>query len=392
MMSLKYMKNRLYNIRLLIQCLFFFFKRGMANKTPKLPPKTVLVAQLAWLGDMVCTTPVFYAIKQKYPKCRVIVVGEKRNDGLLSDNPDVDRYVIWENNFGAMQEKLKTEKIDFACSVTPNFMVLVFFYLLGIPVIAVPEIKGGWSPYETISFRLIRHLVIKKVHTMGSYAPREYLRLLESINIFSDNTVKKLGYSNVAKDKIDLFINDLHLQNGAMLVAISPSSGNKIKNWPANRFAKVSDFLVEKYNAKVFLIGSKNDQKEVETMIQSAKYGSSFINTLGKFSLDDLKCFISRMNLFIAVDTGPIYIAEAFNVPTIDIVGAMDEKEQPPNGDIHRVIIDPTRKSPEIHIMNARVYNSDEARRQIECITTDTVVKEVDGLIRDINKRNEKGK
>ena len=36
------------------------------------------------------------------------------------------------------------------------------------------------------------------------------------------------------------------------------------------------------------------------------------------------------VHLFISVDTGPIYIAEAFNVPTVDIVGPVDENVQPP--------------------------------------------------------------
>ena len=60
---------------------------------------------------------------------------------------------------------------------------------------------------------------------------------------------------------------------------------------------------------------------------------TQFVNTDGLFSLDELKALIQRLSLFISVDTGPIYIAEAFDVPTIDIIGPMDENEQPPRGE-----------------------------------------------------------
>lgn len=385
MANLGYMRNRINNLYLLAHCFLWSLWCGSATRTPKMPPKTVLVVQLAWLGDMVCTTPVFRAIKKKYPDCRVIVVGMERNEKLLANHPDVDRYIVWKEDFRYIKNLLKAEKIDFALSVTPNFLVLAYLYLLGIPAIAVPEIKAGWSPYETISFRILRSLAIKIPHTMGTYAPREYLRLLEPIGIFSDITTKKLNFSDTARQKVDKILSSAVVSKESIWVAISPSSGNKIKNWPADRFAQVADFLIEKYNATIFLIGSKSDQEEVGKMLSSTKYADRMINTLGELSLDELKYFMSRMDLFIAVDTGPIYIAEAFGVPTVDIVGAMDENEQPPRGEIHRIVVDPHRKSPELHIMNARVYNKEEARRQTEQIASEEVIAIATELIEHLN-------
>ncbi len=84
------------------------------------------------------------------------------------------------------------------------------------------------------------------------------------------------------------------------------------------------------------------------------------------------------MHCFISVDTGPIYIAEAFGIPTIDIVGPMDENEQPPRGPMHRIVR--TDAAPVIHIMNSRVYDAAKARKAIEDITVDMVVREFDTM------------
>lgn len=39
---------------------------------------------------------------------------------------------------------------------------------------------------------------------------------------------------------------------------------------------------------------------------------------------------MNRFNLYIAADTGPIYIAHALKVPLVDIIGPVDPREQPP--------------------------------------------------------------
>ena len=45
-----------------------------------------------------------------------------------------------------------------------------------------------------------------------------------------------------------------------------------------------------------------------------------FLTTLSKFLLE-MPSVIKRLNLYIAVDSGPIYVAHALGVPVIDIDG-----------------------------------------------------------------------
>ena len=116
-------------------------------------------------------------------------------------------------------------------------------------------------------------------------------------------------------------------------------------------------------------------------MISFLDKDTKVFNTLNMFNIDELKALVSRMSIFISVDTGPIYIAEAFDVATIDIVGPMDENEQPPRGDKHKIVKILDRKKPELHIMNARDYDTKEALRQINEIEVEDVSKILDELV-----------
>jgi ADP-heptose:LPS heptosyltransferase len=206
-------------------------------------------------------------------------------------------------------------------------------------------------------------------------APREYLRLLEPIGIFTEDTKKYLYHSPQADELVSRFINKQKLSIG-----ISPTAGNRIKEWPAERFAKVADYLSEKYQAMIVIIAGSNEEEEVKTMLGALNAKTNIINVAGRLSIDELKALASKLYLFISADTGPIYIAEAYGVPTIDIVGPVDEREQPPIGRLHKVIV-PDRKKPELFVMNARVYDVVEARRQAELATVEQVINELEGMI-----------
>ena len=100
-----------------------------------------------------------------------------------------------------------------------------------------------------------------------------------------------------------------------------------------------------------------------------------------KTSIEELKALIAEFDLFIALDTGPIYVAEAFDVPTVDIVGPMDEREQPPRGPLNLVVVPPFPRIPQMHIMNARIFDVAEATRQTESITVAQVTEAIDQVL-----------
>lgn len=375
--NLKYMVDKFNNLYILIVCLLHAVLHGKAVRKVVNPHK-ILILQMAKLGDMVCTTPMFRAVKEKYPDAELYVIGNAINKELLVGNNDVDEYIIFnKKNFWGLVSQLHQKKIDFACQTSPSFGFLAMFYLAGIKSIATPKIENGFCPWETKSYKILRKLVMPIPHRMGSYAPREYLRLLEPIGIYTNKTTKYLSYSGTAHKHILNFLYTHHLAERKFAI-ISPSSGNKIKRWPADRFARVAEYIVSK-NLPVVVIGGSGDKKEVKDMILALERTDGIIDSSEKFSVDEIKALIAQARLFVSVDTGPIYIAEAFGVPTVDIVGPMDEREQPPTGNIHKVVV-PWRDTPQLHIMNARVYNEEDAILQVDTISVDMVCSAIDLL------------
>lgn len=357
--------------------------RGLA-KEPPLHPQKILVIQMAKLGDMVCTTPVFRAIKSSDPGVRLTVLGNRLNQQTLAFNPDVDEYLVL-SSFRETRACLKREKFDCAfLAGGPDVALTALAFTSGIPLIVAPRIVGGYSPWDTWLYRLAIRLVAVKEHRMGAYAPREYLRLLEPIGIRTEDTSKRLGFSPAAEKRADEIVQSMKGGRPAMLAGISPSAGNEVKEWPPERFAAVADHLIEKQGAVIAVLGGPGDGPKAAEMMRRVRHPDKVRDLQGKLSIDELKAFVSRLDLYIAADTGPIYIAEAFRVPTVDLIGPIDEREQPPIGERHAIVVPPDRVRSQLSVMNARDYDYAEARRLAESISAEQAIGEIDRLIRSL--------
>lgn len=368
-------------IKIFFRLMGHFFARGLANKKPK-DIKRIVIFHSAGLGDMVCLTPMFRAVKSFYPNARLYVVGQPIYRELLAGNSDVDEYVSYNDKPEEIGSYLRTQSIDFGCIPSPSFAGLSALYWGNVACIVSPRVVGGLNPQQTILYRMLSQLTLKKTIRFSSYMPREYLKLLEPVGIHFQETQKYLKFSEAAKEGVRAFFenNDVDPSKD-LVVGISPSSGNKIKNWGSVKFAALADYIHRHYRAKIIVTGGHNDVSEINEMVNLVKPGTQIINSVNVFTMDELKAFIASIHVFIAVDTGPIYIAEAFHTPTIDIVGPVAENEQPPIGRHHVVVRWEQRLVAAIHILNARMYDFAAARQQVDMISSDQVQRSFDSLL-----------
>ncbi|MES2953223.1 MAG: glycosyltransferase family 9 protein [Patescibacteria group bacterium] len=344
-------------------------------------PRTVIIVQGAKMGDMVCTTPVFRATKEAYPSCRVVVVGDTVNEKLLEGHPHVDRYIVWQGSFSEMATILENEQADAGILILPSLLGLALLLEAKVPFIIAPRVLGGSSPYETRTYKLLTAFVTTAPHHFDAYAPREYLRLLEPLAIFTENTKKHLTYPKTSLESVREKLAQKGIDFDRDLIAgIGPSvGGDRAKRWAPEKFATVAHGLIER-GAKVVVIGSGRDKEDIEEMMNTLVHEPRAVNLLDALTLAELKAFISKLSLYISADTGPIYIAEAFDTPTIDIVGPVKEQVQPPRGANHRIVM-AARASGVMGVLDNMPSDRRELRRQSEEITPGMVLHEVDDLL-----------
>jgi ADP-heptose:LPS heptosyltransferase len=289
------------------------------------------------MGDVVYTTPIFSAIKKKYPNCKIYVVGRGRIEEVIRYNPDVDEFIEYKDNFWETVEKIRKEKFDFGCVAKPGTSEgFALLYLGAVKAISLfdvlnePKVKSATYPF-------LLKLGIPVPFYNHQYIPPQFLRLLEPVGIKNPDVHFKLYFSKEADVKINKIFQENNINPDDFIVAIAPGGSTEERWWPADRFAELAKTLANKNNAKILLLGAGKDKKAIDSVISNLG-NLSHVNFLNQ-NLDEFKATVARCSLVIGNDSGPMVTADAFNVPQMIFVGPTDPREYHTSpGPVYRIL------------------------------------------------------
>jgi len=309
---------------------YYFLKLLLAKKPKEI--ENILIINNAKIGDLVVATPLFRAIKEKYPKAKLTLLVTSKTEGIIKNNPRIDEIIVYPMNQGLHFKKikelikeLKSKKFDTCINVIPGTVPLILPFILSIPVRITTIIKEYGGYYAIISRLLCnKKLTLEK----DKSTVKHYLNLTKFIGVDHSNFKKEVFTDSESLEKAERFYNNNNIKNDDIVVGISLSAGNKIKEWGTKNFSKLSDLIQEKYHYKVVMLGAPQDKELIEHAKNLTK--KKVIATYNEFSLKELPALIKRLNYFISVDTGTIYIANALDIPVLDIVGPCNIYDQPP--------------------------------------------------------------
>jgi heptosyltransferase II len=375
-----------YRYLFLILTFLYFPIRGKAHRPLGNRPKIwVVINTTANIGDMVCTTPIFRAIKEDNPEARLIVVGIPKNGAILEHAPYVDRYLSSKQSPFALVRELRKEHVDAGVMLNFSMFEFALLFLSGVPSISCFKFKEGTAAVAR-SYQLVSHLGHEIEYTPGMYVPGQYLNLLKPFGILNTDVRKHLGFSDEGSKHIDALLKEKGISTLENIVAIAPGAGTKVKQWPANRFGEVANHLSKTYGVPIVLIGGPNDVREGENMRSSLAQHVRTLDCIGQ-SLDELKATLAKVAFIIGNDSGSIYIAESFGKSTLVLVGPTDETEHPLNDRTHRIVKAPERGKAllQSYVKGEDAISAEEAQSQMESITTAMVCREVDSLCDEIH-------
>jgi hypothetical protein len=98
-------------------------------------PPRLLVIRRDNIGDLVCTTPLIAALRERYPDGHIAALVNTYNEAVLAGNPDVDAVYAYEKGKHRrgrsilavyadrmrLIAKLRSQKFDYAILATPGF-------------------------------------------------------------------------------------------------------------------------------------------------------------------------------------------------------------------------------------------------------------------------------
>lgn len=256
------------------------------------------------IGDCLLITPAIHLLKQKYPNSKISILCKEYTKLIFENNPDIDE-VILDCNHSILLKKIKAKKFDLSIHFYNEFPYAMLAKRANIPNRIGDTSKPLVSWLYTIKAK-------QNWNNLFLHEVEHNCKLLKPLGIdISSPPPMQLGVPKEGEAFAKKYT--------GKIIGIHLGTGKGNKAYLAERFAKIVDQLIEKHQATVILTGSKKELKSSETIMKTCKHKP--INLVNKTNLNQLIGIISKMDVYIGTDTGPLHIAAALSRKIVAIFG-----------------------------------------------------------------------
>jgi ADP-heptose:LPS heptosyltransferase len=292
-------------------------------------PDRILLIQLRRIGDVLMTTPAAAALRKALPRAHLALLVEAPSHELYRHNPDVDEVILWPRPGVAAQLaclwRLRGRRFDVAVDFLGNSRSALIARLCGAPRRIGYDKRGRRAAY-TEALPIPEHL---------HYAAAHKLMLAEALGAQSADLHPRIYLGQAERDYASWQLAQLGVEPDELLVALSPVSRRPYKVWPAERFARLADALIERYRASVLFVWGPGEAHFVEAVRSRMRLRALPDYPLPR--LPELAALLERCHLYVGNDNGPRHLAVAVGTPTMAVFGKpLPENWTLPNDPRHR--------------------------------------------------------
>jgi len=299
--------------------------------------KKILIINTFGIGDVLFTTPLVRNIRNSFKDMFLGYLCNIRTFRILETNPNIDKVFIFEKDyfrqtwqeskikclkkFSNLLNRIKKEKFDAVVDLSLGRHYSFFCWLVGI------KKRIGFN-YKNRGFFLTDKINIDGYER--KHVVEYYLDLLKYLGINYKDAHLDLFIPDQLRDWSDKFLADNGIDNKDIVVAIVPGGGASwgkdafLKRWYSQGFAKVADKLSKENKIKILVLGDPKERDLCESVVKQME--SEAFQCCGKTDIMQFASLLSRCNLAITNDGGPLHVAVAVGTKTVSIFGPVDDK------------------------------------------------------------------
>jgi lipopolysaccharide heptosyltransferase II len=308
--------------------------------------KNVLVIMIAGIGDLIMASKAFRALRRGYPdRCLHLLTSMEAS--ILAQNYTYLDHV-WtfpvrqlrkgqvptRNIFGLIRS---LRKIDFELAL--NLYRVTSWqgsFRMGLLMASLrTQVRIG---HQAMGFGFF----LDKKASKGTFLNRHFtdamVELAELAGGVPDEQGIEVFWDKSVEAKWANFFSKEGQEIKPLLIGINPGADRPEKRWSPENHATVADRLSEVRGAKIFVFGGPGEEHLADRIEKATKHPVT--NLAGKLSLNELAYVISRLDLFVTNDSGPMHIAAAVKTPVVALFGPEDPVYTRPytSPDLYRIV------------------------------------------------------
>ena len=300
-------------------------------RRPLAPPRKALILQPCCLGQVMLTTPLLAALGQAYPEARFDWAISDWALSAVSANPRVTRTIrtgpgdLSANNRDETQALIETIRgEDYDTCLIPAYSgeAARLARQAGIPQRVGLEADGRGAD-----------LTVRAQPPHGErQTARIYLSLAAAVGV--DEAILRTAEMEFQPPDSDRtavtrwLVEEFDWLGDTPLVLLHPGGGdnpsqtNLNKRWPAQRFARLANYLARVHGARLVVVGTAEERALAAEVCGMMSIRAA--NRAGQVGLGQLGALCELASLYVGNESGATYVAAATGCATLAIYGPTD--------------------------------------------------------------------
>ena len=357
--------------------------------------KKILIFTGGGIGDVIMSLPTLKSLHECFKDKEIDIAISSRTRDIIDTLPNWNDIIIWDKGlvkktisrsiisnyklFLELRRKQYDLLIDIETieSLRAAVKRFVFFKLINVKKIAGRDTDGkGFFLHYGAKERLLstEHEVNRRLSVVEALGCK-----ISNMNMFLELTDSHI-------DKANNILQARGLTDSDFIVGINPNAFRPTRRWGIDRFIMLAKKIRDYYGAKLFIIGGEGDASTLEIILR--ELGTKGCFELIGLDLITLAAVISRLNVLVTNDTGPMHIAAAVKTPVVAIFGPENPHRYAP------YISDEFRRLVYINNVSCRPctkFNCADTKCMND-ITVDMVWENFKSLVDDLKLRQEQKK
>ena len=262
------------------------------------------------IGDVLVSTPVFFALAQHYPKMRMDILLSPKNAVAAEGLPFFRKFWVYEKNplkAASLVRKIRSERYDVVVDLMDKTSATTTIFL----ILSNARWRVGLDKENSYALDVTVPLKSQReVHIVERVA-----ELLRPFGINPDE--EKLAISYVPSDRSVQTVTDLLKQEGLRAkryIAINISAGNDTRFWGVEHYRSLCEAVAKNLAEVPVLLLFKEGDRDRALAIAGGKSG---VHLPPELSFDQFAAAVSMAGVLVTPDTAAVHLGAAFRVPSV---------------------------------------------------------------------------
>lgn len=290
--------------------------------------------RLRSLGDAVLMTPCLRALKEWKKELFLAIIIDHPLQKLFNHNPYLDQVIVTYRGKSRAEKEpfydmrllwslLPSCKFDLAVNLHGGSRSVLYTYFTQAPY------RVGAKSYRN---RFVYDIEVPPPEDVWQSKPplhtvKNQLSLIKYLGVPINSEELYIQVDEDSRTILRSKLNSCGIRSNDPFFLIHPAATFPSKQWGAENFARLADWLRERYGYPVVLVVGEGEERIANEI---AKEVTKPLPCLVALPLDELIALIDEGLLFIGNDSGPTHLAAALKKNIVVIFGSSDPRQWHP--------------------------------------------------------------